>query len=93
VIVRVMGEGQWRLDDSLAGRLEELDVETGEAVERGDEEGLRTALHALADVVRTGEKLPDDHLGSSDLIVPPLDLSLDEARKILHEGDLIPDLP
>jgi hypothetical protein len=93
VIVRVMGEGQWRLDDALAGRLEELDVETEAAAERGDEEGLRTALNAIADVVRTGERLPDDHLGSSDLIVPPLDLSLDEARKILDEGDLIPDLP
>ena len=93
MIVRVMGEGQWRLDDGLAGRLAELDAETERAVERGDQEGLARALHALAELVRSGERLPDDHLGSSDEIVPPTDLTLEEARQIIEEGDLIPDLP
>jgi hypothetical protein len=93
VIVRVMGEGQWQVDDALADRLADLDLETERAAERGDAEGLRDALHALADLVRTGEKLPDDHLGSSDAIIPPLDLTLEEARKIIHEDNLIPDLP
>ena len=93
MIVRVMGEGQYQVDDALAGRLADLDVETESAAERGDAEGLRDTLHAIADLVRTGEKLPDDHLGSSDLIVPPLDLTLDEAHKIIHEDNLIPDLP
>jgi len=93
VIVRVMGEGQWRLDDGLAGRLAELDAETERAVERGDQEGLRAALDALAEVVRSGEKLPSDHLGRSDEIVPPTDLTLEEARQIIDDGDLIPDLP
>ena len=93
MIVRVMGEGQWRVDDALAGRLEELDAETERAVERGDQDALAAALHALAEAVRSGEKLQDDHLGVSDAIVPPLDLTLEEARRIIHDGDLIPDLP
>jgi len=93
MIVRVMGEGQWRGDDALADRLAELDAETERAVERGDEEGLQAALRALAEVVRGGQKLADDHLGASDAIVPPLDLTLEEARKIIHHDDLIPDLP
>jgi hypothetical protein len=88
-----MGEGQWRLDDSLAPRLEELDAETEKAVEAGDQQALKEALHALAELVRSGEKLPHEHLGSSDAIVPPTDLTLEEARKIIDEGDLIPDLP
>jgi hypothetical protein len=92
VIVRVMGEGQWRLDDSLAGRLEELDAETERAVEHDDQDELTAALHALAELVRSGEKLPDEHLGSSDAIVPPPDLTLEEAHRIIHH-DLIPDLP
>lgn len=93
MIVRVMGEGQWRVDDSLAPQLEELDAETEHAVERGDAEGLQAALHALAELVRSGERLPDDHLGSSDAIVPPTDLTLEEARLIIHDANLIPDLP
>jgi hypothetical protein len=93
VIVRVMGEGQWRLDDSLAGRLEELDAETERAVEQGDQAALTAALHALGEAVRSGEKVADDHLGVSDAIVPPLDLTLEEARRIIEHGELIPDLP
>jgi len=40
-----------------------------------------------------GEKLPDDDLHPSDAIVPPEDLSLDEARELLTGEGLIPDLP
>ncbi len=93
MIVRVMGEGQWRVDDALAGRLAELDAESERAVEQGDEAAMRTALEAIAELVRAGEKLDDDHLGSSDLILPPPDLTLAEAHQIIHHDDLIPDLP
>jgi hypothetical protein len=93
VIVRVMGEGQWRLDDALAGRLAELDAATERAVEQDDQEGLAAALHALAELVRSGEKLPGDHLEASDEIVPPTDLTLEEARRIINDDNLIPDLP
>jgi PspAA-like protein len=93
MIVRVMGEGQWRVDDALAGRLAELDAETERAVERDDEQALHAALAALVDVVRGGERLDDAHLGSSDAIVPPPDLTLEEARRIIHHDGLIPDLP
>ena len=40
VIVRLMGEGQWRVDDSVAAQLNELDEEVGRAVEAGDEAAL-----------------------------------------------------
>ena len=94
MIVRVMGEGQWRVDDALAPRLEELDAETERAVLAGDERALHAALHALADAVHSaGEKLDHDHLGASDLIIPPLDLTLDEARLLLESDDYFPDIP
>ena len=94
MIVRVMGEGQWRVDDSLAGRLNDLDDAVGTAVEAGDEQRVRSTLRELADLVKSeGEKLPDDDLHPSDAIVPPEDLSLDEARELLTGEGLIPDLP
>jgi hypothetical protein len=93
VIVRLMGEGQWRVDDSLKGRLEELDAGTERAVEASDEQALHAALHALHEAVRSsGEKLDDAHLGSSDAVVPPDDLDLEEARKLLAGEDIFPDL-
>jgi PspAA-like protein len=40
-----------------------------------------------------GEKLDDADLTPSDAIIPPEDLSLDEARELLEGEGLIPDVP
>ncbi len=88
-----MGEGQWRLDDALAEQLEQLDEATERAVEAEDQEELTRALDALAALVRTGEPVADDHLGVSDAIVPPPDITLAEAHQLIHHDNLIPDLP
>lgn len=94
MIVRVLGEGQWRVDDSLQARLNELDDEVAKAIEAGDEDALHRSLAALADAVRSGgQALPADDLSASDAIVPPDDLSLDEARELMSSDGFIPDLP
>jgi hypothetical protein len=93
VIVRLMGEGQFRVDDALLARLNELDAEVSRAVEEGDERALWTSLQALGDAVREGgEKLADEDLRPSDAIVPPEDLSLEEARELLADVGFIPDV-
>jgi len=94
VIVRLMGEGQWRVDDSLRAHLEELDLATAKAVEAGDQAALHASLEALASAVReNGEELDHEHLVPSDSIVPPVDLTLEEARELLHGDGLVPDIP
>ncbi|HUZ81323.1 MAG TPA: hypothetical protein VMU73_03685 [Gaiellaceae bacterium] len=94
MIVRLMGEGQYSVDDALLTRLNELDAEVSRAVEAGDERALWTSLQALADAVRDGgEKLGDEDLRPSDAIVPPEDLSLEEARELLAAEGFIPDIP
>ncbi len=94
MIVRLMGEGQWRIDDALAPRLDELDAETERAVEAGDEAALHAALRALHDAVRaSGEQLDHTHLPPSDAVVPPIDLTLEEAQRLLESDDAIPELP
>jgi hypothetical protein len=94
MIVRVLGEGQWRVDDGLRARLHELDEEVAKALEAGDEDALHASLAALADTVRSqGEQLPAEDLSPSDAIVPPADLSLAEARELMQDDGFIPDLP
>jgi hypothetical protein len=89
-----MGEGQFRVDDAAAQELNELDREAADAVESGDEEALRRLLKAMAENVRSGgERLDDADLSPSDAVIPPEDLSLDEARELFQEEGLIPDLP
>jgi hypothetical protein len=94
VIVRLMGEGQYRVDDSLGERLVELDERAAQAAEAGDEQALQEGLSELHRLVtESGERLPDDHLGASDLLIPPPDLTIGEARRLFEEEGLIPDLP
>jgi hypothetical protein len=94
VIVRVMGEGQFRLEGDAVGRLNELDDRAQEALERDDESELDRYLEEMAALVkRDGERLPDDDLSPSDAIVPPSDMTLDETKKFFSEQGLIPDVP
>jgi hypothetical protein len=94
VIVRLLGEGQWRVDDTVAARLNELDEEVAKAVDANDEAALWRGLQALAETVRAnGERLADDDLMPSDAIIPPEDLSLEEAHELLEGEGLIPDQP
>lgn len=94
MIVRLMGEGQYRLDERHREQLNELDNQTVAAVERGDPEQLHALLGRLHQAVRDqGEPLDASDLSASDLIIPPDDLTLEEARQIFHGDGLIPDLP
>lgn len=94
MIVRVMGDAQYDVDDEVAKGLNDLDDQAGQALAAGDEEQLRELLRRMAEQVRAnGARLPDDELKPSEAIVPPDDLTLDEARQLFEGEGLIPDLP
>jgi hypothetical protein len=94
VIVRLMGEGQFRIDDALHAELDRLDERAVAALEAGDEQELDARLDDMWRLVRErGERLPDDDLHPSDLLVPPSDLTLEETRQLFSEQGLIPDIP
>ena len=94
MIVRVLGEGQYEVPDALLPELDEIDNAAVAAIERDDEEALRARLAELRDAVSSaGRRLDDASLAASDLIVPPTDLSLEEARRLFSAEGLIPDLP
>ncbi|MEU3710093.1 PspA-associated protein PspAA [Streptomyces catenulae] len=91
MIVRIMGEGQVKLDDVHFTELNALDDELLAEMESGDEQGFRRTLGALLDAVRRlGEPLPDDALEPSELILPGQDATLDEVREMLSDDGLIP---
>jgi len=89
-----MGEGQYRIEDSLLERLNALDDEALAALDGDDAARLEGQLSAIWELVRRkGTPLPDDDLSPSDAVVPPFDLSLEEARDLLGDEGFIPDLP
>jgi hypothetical protein len=94
MIVRLMGEGQFRIPDSLGERLNELDDRAQAAADADDEPELDRALDEMWSLVRSeGERLADDDLSVSDVAIPPSDLTLDETRRLFSHEGLIPDLP
>jgi hypothetical protein len=94
MIVRLMNEGQYRIDDGLRERLNEIDERAAKALEDENEEELDMLLQRMWDLVQTdGERVADAELVSSDLVIPPADLTLEETRKLFSDDGLIPDLP
>jgi hypothetical protein len=94
VIVRLMGEGQYRVEDDLMQRLNELDEQAQSAADAEDEPELDRVLDEMWQAVRTdGERLPDDDISPSDAAIPPSDLTLEETKQLFSEEGFIPDLP
>ena len=94
MIVRLMGEGQFRADDDLLGRLNGLDEEAQAAADAGNEPELDRVLDEMWQLVQSGgERLADDDLSASDVVIPPSDLTLEETQRLFSDEGLIPDLP
>jgi hypothetical protein len=92
VIVRISNEGQYRLEESHHARLNELDDTVVRAVEDGDENAYGAAFAELLRFVReSGTEVGDDDLSASDFILPPPDLSFEEAGEEFTGDGLIPD--
>ena len=92
MIVRISNEGQYRLDDELDARLNELDDAAVAAVAADDEDKFHEAFEELLQVVRSeGTALGDDELEASEVILPPADLSFVEAGEEFTGDGLIPE--
>lgn len=91
MIVRISGEGQFRLPDDDAERLNQLDNEAVDAAEAGDDQRFRELWQQmLALVEQDGKALDEDELVESDVILPPRDISFEEARGEFTGEGLIP---
>jgi hypothetical protein len=94
VIVRLMGEGQFQVDDGLRAQLDELDDRAQAAADADDEPELDRVLDQMWQLIQDrGERLADDDLSASDVVVPPSDLTLEETKRLFSDEGLIPDLP
>ncbi len=92
MIVRLMDEGQYEVDKKYVDEINKLDNSIVKLVENGDEKSFKTEFRKLTDYVRRhGARLPEDVLKPSDIIVPPADITLEEARKIFRGEGLVPD--
>ena len=93
MIVRVLGLGQFRLDEDDLPAVETADDAVEAAIAARDEAALRVAISDLIDViVLTGDPVPDQEFVPSDVVVPPADSTFDDLASIGADGEegLIP---
>ena len=91
MIVRIATEGQYEIAESAITALNELDNEAVAACDAGDDDRFRSVYGKLLELVRTnGRPLDEAELEGSDLILPPPDVSLEEAKAEFSGEGLIP---
>jgi PspA-Associated protein len=91
VIVRVATDDQYRLPDELVDQLNEIDGEAEKAAEAGDEAAFQELLARMIELVQTkGERLADDELVASDVILPPPHATIAEVGDAFDGEGLIP---
>jgi hypothetical protein len=91
VIVRIATEGQYKVPDDATAELNELDNQAVSACEGADDAAFREVFGKLVAYVRGhGTKVGEDELVVSDIILPPPDVSLEEAREEFQGEGLIP---
>ena len=92
MIVRISGEDQYRLEDSLHGQLNQLDSAVLAAIDASDEAAFKAAFSELLGFIRAnGSLVGDEEIETSDLILPPDDITLSEAAEEFTGEGLIPD--
>jgi hypothetical protein len=91
VIVRIATEGQYEVGDGDVSELNELDNAAVAACDTGDETRFHDTYEQLLSFVRSrGRALDEDELEGSDVILPPPDVSVEEAAAEFSGEGLIP---
>jgi hypothetical protein len=91
MIVRIATEGQYELSEAEAAELNKLDNETVLACDAGDEAGFHAAYERVLTYVRSaGSALGPDDLVGSDVILPPPDVTFEEAQSDFSGEGLLP---
>lgn len=92
MIIRIMGEGQYRAPEALCDELNQIDNRIVDLVEKGKAEEFQSELAKLiSEIKKKGEPIEAEEIMESDIIVPPEDLSLEEARDVFKGSGIFKD--
>jgi phage shock protein A len=84
IVVRIQGEGQFRLASSFKGQLDDYDKKVMAAIDVGQPASLKQSVHDVIAFVKShGLAVPDSENVASQVVLPSEDLTLEEAKKIM----------
>ncbi|MDA8194213.1 MAG: hypothetical protein M0Z53_09490 [Thermaerobacter sp.] len=84
MIIRILSEGQYRLDGPSLERIKRLDDDLMVTVLEDQPTEFHRIFDDLLTVVRTGHRLSPTELVESDLILPAADMTFAEAKQLFH---------
>ncbi len=91
MIVRIMGEGQYRLDAEHLGHINEIDERLTRALESDDRATFEAEFPLLVGHIREhGEPVPHTELVASEVVIPPADAGFEDVRGLLRADGLVP---
>ena len=94
MIVRISGTGQFELDDSGVRELDRLDTALTEALQSNQQEKFREVLAQTIAFVRDhGAAVADERVVGSEVIIPPEDVTMEEAQQFFTDEGLMAPLP
>lgn len=92
MIIRIMGEGQYRASETLCDELNQIDNRIVAFVEEGKIEEFRSELAKLiSEIKEKGKAVEAEEILESDIIVPPEDLSIEEAKDVFSGSGIFED--
>ena len=94
-IVRIMGQGQFTVDNKALRELSRIDNSIVQLVsnDRPDDTEFKKRLTQLTKIVEmTGKPLNPKEIIQSDIILPSVDLSIDEAKKLFKGEGVVPEI-
>lgn len=92
MIIRIMGEGQYRAPEALCDELNQIDNRIVKLVEDGNTIEFRNELAKMIFKIKEkGEPIKKEEILISDIIVPPGDLSLEEAKDVFKGSGIFED--
>lgn len=84
MIARIMADGQYRLTDEAYDRLQVIDDHLLAALQSDDHGAFHQLFREALALVKAGERLDETTLEPSDLVLPPADTSMEDARRLLE---------
>jgi len=101
VIIRIAGQGQFKVNSEILDKINEIDnsivdlienVSLGSSDHKVTQKELQSKLTEMKNLITSnGEPIDDKEIVESDVIVPDSDLSIEDASKIFKEEGIISD--
>ena len=99
VIIRISGQGQFKVNSEILDKINEIDnsivdlienISLGSSDHKLTQKELQSKLTEMKNLITSkGQPIDDKEIVESDVIVPDSDISIEEATKIFKEEGII----